>query len=149
MAYVIPDTSIISHIQCVRNTFLPLASKCSSNLILLNQLLVQLQSFIFIPLFVLFYFERKSVRRHARTSRRRAETESQAGSTLPAQSPMWGSNAQIVRLWFELRSRVGCLTDGTTQVPPQSSLYGIISVASQTSFNISIFALNLLSKAKV
>ena len=45
------------------------------------------------------------------------ERESQAGSTLPVQSPMWGSNQQVVRSRPEPRSRVGCSTDWATQAP--------------------------------
>ena len=36
--------------------------------------------------------------------------ESQAGSTLSVQSPIWGSNTWAMRSWPELKSRVGCLT---------------------------------------
>ena len=56
------------------------------------------------------------VHRWVREGQREGETDSQAGSTLPAQSPTWGSNSQTVRSWPEPKSRVGRLTDGATQV---------------------------------
>ena len=45
----------------------------------------------------------------------RGERESQAGSTLSAESQMWGSNPRTVRSWPEAKSRVRCLTDWATQ----------------------------------
>ena len=44
--------------------------------------------------------------------------ESQAGSTLSAQSPRQGSNPRAMRSRSEPRSGVGCSTDRTTRVPP-------------------------------
>ena len=41
--------------------------------------------------------ERESERERAHASGGGAERESQAGSTLSPQSPMWGSNSQTVR----------------------------------------------------
>ena len=62
---------------------------------------------------VFIYFERE--RKHTRTrgseGQREGERESQAGSTLSAQSPTQGSISQTMRSWPKPKSRVGCLTD--------------------------------------
>ena len=48
---------------------------------------------------------------------REGERESQAGSVLSVQSPTWGSVWQTMRSWSEPKSRVGRLTEWTTQAP--------------------------------
>uniref|UniRef100_A0ABI8A378 Uncharacterized protein n=1 Tax=Felis catus TaxID=9685 RepID=A0ABI8A378_FELCA len=61
------------------------------------------------------YFERARVGEgqtgRERERERERERVSQAGSTLSAQSPMWGLNPRTVRSRPEPKSRVGCLTD--------------------------------------
>ena len=66
--------------------------------------------------YLFFEWERKSSHRKGGADREE-ERESQEGSTLSAQSPMRGWNSWTMRLWPELRSRVGRLTDWATQVP--------------------------------
>ena len=48
---------------------------------------------------------------------RERERESQAGSTLPVNSPMWGLNSGTARSWPELKSRVWRLTYWATLAP--------------------------------
>ena len=48
---------------------------------------------------------------------RERQRESQAGSTMSAWNPMWGSNSRTTRSWPEPKSR--CLTDWATQAPQQ------------------------------
>ena len=67
----------------------------------------------FFFVFKFIYFEREREREHKQGGHRerRRERESQAGSPLSVQSPMEGTNPQIVRSWPEPKSRVGGLTD--------------------------------------
>ena len=50
------------------------------------------------------------------------ERESQAGSTLLAQSSRCGAGTHKPGDHDELKSRVGCLTDGATQAPGTQGL---------------------------
>ena len=52
-----------------------------------------------------------------RGTEREGERESQTGSSLLAQSPMWGSIPQAMRSWRESKSRVRRLTNWATKVP--------------------------------
>ena len=78
--------------------------------------------------FKFIYFERERGREGG--ADREGERESQAGSTLPAQSPTWGSNLRTLRSRPEPRSRVGRSTDWATQVPP-GWIYFCVSGSSQ------------------
>ena len=70
---------------------------------------------------ILFFFKvhlftlREQERASWGGAERGIERESQAGSTLPVQSPMWVLKSQIVRSWPEPKSRVRCLIDWATQ----------------------------------
>ena len=64
---------------------------------------------------VYLFWERQ---REPGRSRERGVTESQAGSTLSAQSPMSGSIPWSGRWWPELKPRVQRLTNWATQAPP-------------------------------
>ena len=63
------------------------------------------------------YFAKFSFKKKCLFWERDGETESQAHSTLPAQSLMWGSNSQTLTSWPEPKARTRCLTDWVTQVP--------------------------------
>ena len=67
----------------------------------------------FVFKFIYFERERERASEHKQGGHRerRRERESQAGSPLSVQSPMEGTNPQIVRSWPEPKSRVGGLTD--------------------------------------
>ena len=60
------------------------------------------------------YFERE--RTHMHRAEREGERESQAGSSLSAQSSMRGSIPRTMRSWPELKSRARHLTDSATWV---------------------------------
>ena len=66
--------------------------------------------------FFITYFEIERERGRERCGERRGR-ESQAGSVLLAQSLMQGSNSQTIRLWPDLKSRIGCFTDWAIHVP--------------------------------
>ena len=76
-------------------------------------------SFFLLSFFLSFFLfrEREKAREQVVKKQREGETESQAGSPLSAQSLTQGSNSQTVRSYPKLTSKVGCLTDGATQVP--------------------------------
>ena len=76
---------------------------------------------------------------------RERERVSQAGSMLPAQSPMWGSNSWTVRLWPESKSRVSHLTE-PSRCPFFSRLYPWFSWALLLCmvWNMNIILLTLL-----
>lgn len=63
------------------------------------------------------YFERYSACEEEKGRDRGRDRESQAGTTLPAQSLMWSLNSPTVRLWPESKPRAGHLTNWATQVP--------------------------------
>ena len=73
----------------------------------------QAKFFLFLSLFILRERERERESEHKQGGHRerRRERESQASSPLSVQSPMEGTNPQIVRSWPEPKSRVGGLTD--------------------------------------
>ena len=73
--------------------------------------------FLFYFIFKFIYFEKEREKAQVREGQREVETESQADSAVSAQSPMWGLNSRTVRPLPELRSRVGRLTNCTTQAP--------------------------------
>ena len=56
------------------------------------------------------FLKRQSEQRRGKKEKERGDPK-QAPSTLPAQSPMWGSNSWTVRSWPELKSGVGHLTN--------------------------------------
>ena len=76
----------------------------------------------FLKRIFIYLFLRERAR--AGKGQREGERESQAGSVLSAQSPMWGLMSHTVRSWPEPKSRVRCLTNWATQVP----LYHLISL---------------------
>ena len=59
----------------------------------------------------IIYFERERMHLSGVGSEGEGERESQAGSTLQAQSPLWCSIPKTMRSSPEPKSRVGCLTD--------------------------------------
>ena len=63
--------------------------------------------------FIYLFWEKERKRGRERGGKR----ESQAGSTLSAQSPTRGWNPWTMRSWPEPKSRVGCLANGATQEP--------------------------------
>ena len=65
--------------------------------------------------FIYLFAEREK----AWAGERQRERESQTDSALLARTPMQASNPQTMRLWPELKPRVGCLADWATQVPPR------------------------------
>ena len=71
---------------------------------------------VVLSLFIL----RKREKEHeqGRGREREREGESQAVSMLSVWSPTWGSKSWTMRSWPEQKSRVWCLTDWATQVPP-------------------------------
>ena len=56
-------------------------------------------------------------------SEREGDRDSEAGSMLLAQTPVWGLNPQTMRSWPELKPRVGRSTDWATYVPHNWFLY--------------------------
>ena len=82
--------------------------------LLKNKNLSFFHSFFFFSLAYSFW---ETVSEPGRGRKRRRESESHAGSALPAQSPMQGSNPLTTRAWPELRSGVGRLPDWATQAP--------------------------------
>ena len=75
--------------------------------------------FIIFPFYffkVYLFTLRVTGRMQAGEEQRDRERESQAGSTLSAQSPH-GSITGTMRSWPALKSRVGCLSDWAIQVP--------------------------------
>ena len=72
--------------------------------------------------FKFIYFEGEGESR----SRGGAERESQAGSTISAQSPTWGSISQTIRSRPEPKSTAGCLTNWAMQVSLPPDLYVVI-----------------------
>ena len=77
--------------------------------------------FLFLNVY-LFIFERQRERETETERDRERERESQAGSMLPAQSPMWGLIWWTMRSWPEPNSRVRRLTEWATQAPLNCSL---------------------------
>ena len=79
---------------------------------------------LFFKVFLLILRERNRTRKGRREKEnwrgrdRGREREFQASSTQSVQSWMQISNSQTVRSCPKLKSRVGCLTDQATQVPP-------------------------------
>ena len=69
--------------------------------------------FFNVYLFILREWENKKGRGRGREE----EMESQVGSVLSAQSPMWGPNSWTTRSWPEPQSRVEHLTNWATEVP--------------------------------
>ena len=67
---------------------------------------------MFVYLFIISLFILRETERVSRGgAEREGERQSQAGFTLSAWRPMWGSNSQNMRSWPELKPRVGHLTD--------------------------------------
>ena len=85
-------------------------------------------------MFIYLFWERESTQ--AREGLRERKKESQAGSTLSAQSPTQGSISRSVRSWPELQSRVRSLTDWATQAPLKISLFRASNYGSK--FQLSI-----------
>ena len=71
---------------------------------------------------VYLFWEKESTTAQEGEGQKERERKFQAGSVCSAQSLMWGSKSQTTRRWLEPKSRVGCLTDWATQVPPVTSL---------------------------
>ena len=71
------------------------------------------------PYFLFIFRERERMGEE----QRKRKTESQAGSSLPAQSPMQGSNSQTMRLWPEPKSWARHLTNWATQVPHWGAIF--------------------------
>ena len=74
-----------------------------------------LQPLFYFLLFI--YFERERACVWVGEGQRERGTESQAGSMLSVQSLTQGSIPWTLRSWFEQKSRVGHLTNWTTQAP--------------------------------
>ena len=78
--------------------------------------------------------------------RRSRKRESQAGSTLSVQSPMWGLNSGTMRSWPKLKSRLRHLTEWATQLPQDlffifSSLFSMqFSPANSSQLDLSEFS---------
>ena len=69
------------------------------------------------PFFFKFIFWWRESKKVCGEGWREGERDLQAGSMLSVQSPMQGFNSWNVRSWPEPESRVGCLTNRTTQAP--------------------------------
>ena len=98
------------------------------HVILLVKTMLKFYHIVFPLLSSLFYFfdvylfilrERES----RGGTEREGDKESQSGSALPMQSPMWGSNSQSLRSWPEPKSRVRWLTDWATKVALTSGFF--------------------------
>ena len=88
-----------------------------------------LASLVFKRMFIYLFWERDTAAYRQRERKR----ESQAGSTLSAQSPMRGSNPRTVRSWVEVKLWVGCLTNWATWVPLEIFNYSLTKQGSQKS----------------